>query len=470
MGAFISWINENMPQDDRQGEAQDEAKPQSLSGMVSTLVPVLVISAVYIIIFLFLRRSHRRFYAPRTYLGSLREEERSPELPSGFFNWFGTFWKIPDAYALQHQGLDAYLFLRYLRMCCVMTFVCACITWPVLFPVNATGGNGQSNLEILSYSNIKIQDSTQRNRLYAHTFIGWIVYGFIMYMITRESIFYINLRQAFLLNPQYAQRISSRTVLFTCVPKEYLNQARIRQLFSGAVKNVWIAGDTKKLEKVVEERDEVAMKLEKAEVKLLKIVNKERIKAEKKGGNHAEKAVSPRDTETGNIASRYIPDKKRPHHRLGPLGLIGKKVDTINWGRTELQRLIPEAEAAQAEYVSGKYDQVAAVFVEFHNQSDAQAALQVTTHHHALQMSPRYIGVKPSDVVWKSLGIPWWQLVIRRYAVYAIIAALVIFWAIPVGIVGIIAQVKTLQQLPGLTWIADIPNVSSLILSLISTD
>jgi hypothetical protein len=351
-----------------------------------------------------------------------------------------------------------------------MTFVCACITWPVLFPVNATGGNGQSNLEILSYSNIKIQDSTQRNRLYAHTFIGWIVYGFIMYMITRESIFYINLRQAFLLNPQYAQRISSRTVLFTCVPKEYLNQARIRQLFSGAVKNVWIAGDTKKLEKVVEERDEVAMKLEKAEVKLLKIVNKERIKAEKKGGNHAEKAVSPRDTETGNIASRYIPDKKRPHHRLGPLGLIGKKVDTINWGRTELQRLIPEAEAAQAEYVSGKYDQVAAVFVEFHNQSDAQAALQVTTHHHALQMSPRYIGVKPSDVVWKSLGIPWWQLVIRRYAVYAIIAALVIFWAIPVGIVGIIAQVKTLQQLPGLTWIADIPNVSSLILSLISTD
>lgn len=458
MGAFISWINENVPKQENQGEAQG-AKPQSLSGMVSTLVPVLVISAVYIVLFLFLRRSQRRFYAPRTYLGSLREDERSPELPGGFFNWVGTFWKIPDVYALQHQGLDAYLFLRYLRMCCVMTFVCLCITWPVLFPVNATGGNGQSQLEILSYSNIKIQDSTQRNRLYAHTFIGWIVYGFIMYMITRESIFYINLRQAFLLNPQYAQRISSRTVLFTCVPKEYLDQSRIRQLFSGAVKNVWIAGDTKKLEELIEERDKVAMKLEKAEVKLLKTVNKERIKTEKKGGNHAEKTVSPRDTETGNIASRYIPDKKRPHHRLGPLGLVGKKVDTINWGRTELQRLIPEAEAAQAEYLSGKYDQVAAVFVEFHNQSDAQAALQVTTHHHALQMSPRYIGIKPSDVVWKTLSIPWWQLVIRRYAVYAIIAALVIFWAIPVAIVGIIAQVKTLQTLPGLTWIADIPNV-----------
>ena len=41
--------------------------------MVSTLIPVLIVSAVYLIIFLVLRRSQRRYYAPRTYLGSLRE-------------------------------------------------------------------------------------------------------------------------------------------------------------------------------------------------------------------------------------------------------------------------------------------------------------------------------------------------------------------------------------------------------------
>jgi calcium permeable stress-gated cation channel len=344
-----------------------------------------------------------------------------------------------------------------------MTFVCACITWPILFPVNATGGNGNSQLEILSYSNIDIDNSP--NRLYAHTFVGWIVYGFIMYMITRECIFYINLRQAFLLNPQYAHRISSRTVLFTCVPPEYLDETRIRQLYSGAVKHVWIAGDTKKLDELIEERDKVAMKLEKGEIKLLKTVNKIRVKAAKKGGDHPEKSAVARDAETGNIAARYITDKQRPHHRLGPLGLIGKKVDTIQWARSELQRLIPEAEAAQADYLAGNYKKAGAVFVEFHNQSDAQAAFQVTTHHHALHMAPRFIGVKPSDVVWKSLSIPWWQLVVRRYAVYGIIAALIIFWAIPVGIVGIIAQVNTLRSLPGLTWIGDIPDVSSFLAS-----
>lgn len=41
--------------------------------MIATLAPVAVISAIYIAVFLVLRRSQRRYYAPRTYLGSLRE-------------------------------------------------------------------------------------------------------------------------------------------------------------------------------------------------------------------------------------------------------------------------------------------------------------------------------------------------------------------------------------------------------------
>ncbi|KAI6779888.1 uncharacterized protein J7T54_001976 [Emericellopsis cladophorae] len=460
MGNFISWIQTNLGDtpgsDSRQGDARSE-QPQSLSGMVSTLVPLLVISSIYIIIFLFLRRSKRRFYAPRTYLGALRESERSPELPRGLFNWFGSFWKIPDEYALKHQSLDAYLFLRFLRVCTAICFVSMIITWVVLFPVNATGGNGKSQLEILSYSNIDID--TEYNRFYAHTFVAWIVYGFIMYTITRECIFYINIRQAYLLTPQYARRISSRTVLFLSVPDDYLDEARLRTIFSNdAVKNVWIAGETKELDDLVEERDKVAMKLEKGTVKLLKAVNKERAKVAKKSGGQIAQG-SDQDAEHGNIAARWITDKKRPTHRTGPLGLIGKKVDTIEWGRSELHRLVPKTDAAQAEFIAGNYKKHNAVFVEFHHQSDAQAAFQVVSHHQVLHMAPKYTGVKPDEVIWKNLNIPWLQLIIRRYVAYFLIAIMVIFWAIPVGIVGIIAQVDTLKQLPGLTWIADIPQV-----------
>ena len=42
--------------------------------MVNTLVPVLLVSIAYIVLFLIFRRSQRRFYAPRTYLGSMRDK------------------------------------------------------------------------------------------------------------------------------------------------------------------------------------------------------------------------------------------------------------------------------------------------------------------------------------------------------------------------------------------------------------
>jgi hypothetical protein len=46
----------------------------SLAGFLATLIPTAAVAGVYILIFLVLRMSHRRFYAPRTYLGTLREQ------------------------------------------------------------------------------------------------------------------------------------------------------------------------------------------------------------------------------------------------------------------------------------------------------------------------------------------------------------------------------------------------------------
>jgi hypothetical protein len=46
----------------------------TLSGLVATLALTGLVALVYILIFLMLRRSNRRWYAPRTYLGTLREQ------------------------------------------------------------------------------------------------------------------------------------------------------------------------------------------------------------------------------------------------------------------------------------------------------------------------------------------------------------------------------------------------------------
>lgn len=379
--------------------------------------------------------------------------ERSPELPKSLIGWVVTFWKIPDVYALRHQGLDAYLFLRYLRVCVEICFVSICITWPILFPIHATGGNGKQQLELISYSNIDIEKNA--SRLYAHAVLAWVIYGFIMYTITRECVFYINLRQAFLLSPRVSKRLSSRTVLITCVPDEYLTERRIRSTFGDCVKSVWIHGNSLRINKLVKRRDKILMRLEMAETDFIRAANKRRIRM-------AKKAVK-RNENDGNsnqdLESTYPVDPTlRPRHRPT---LFGNKVDTIDWCRQQLERLIPEIVEEQRAWESGKFKKAPAVFVEFHTQYDAQIAYEGVTHHHALSMSPKAIGVRPGEVIWSNLTIPWWQIIIRQYLMYALVAVLIIFWAIPVGVVGIIAQVSVLQSLPFLTWIQMIPPVCS---------
>lgn len=276
-------------------------------------------------------------------------------------------------------------------------------------------------------------------------------------MIARESIFYVNLRQAYLLSPLYAHRMSSRTVLFTSVPEDFLNEAKLRKTFGKQVKNVWIASDCEKLEELVEERDKTAFKLEAAETKLIKLAGKARLKAVKKGVVLDDRARGDEEGESGSVASEWVEPKARPTHRLK--FLIGKKVDTINWCRSELERLIPEIDALQATERAHEGKLICSVFIEFYTQTEAQAAYQSLAHHEALHMSPRFIGVDPEQVIWKNLSINWASRVIRNIVTLTLVSLLIIFWSIPVGFVGIISNIDALiVKAPWLGWLHKIPS------------
>lgn len=359
---------------------------------------------------------------------------------------------------LQHNSLDGYFLLRYLKLSVVICFVGCCLTWPILFPINATGGGGQEQLNILSFANIE-----NKNRYYAHAFVAWIFIAFIFFMVTRESIYYINLRQAYLLSPLYASRISSRTILFQAVPGEYANEIRIRRMFGDELKNVWIASDAKKLEDMVDERVKLCLKLEGAETKLIKLANDARLKS-LKGNPGQEEPETPDNVEddysaeSGSAAARWVRPNDRPTHRLKPL--IGKKVDTINWCRDEIARLNPLIDADQIRYRAGEAPPRNAVFVEFWNQTQAQAAFQMVAHHQPLHMAPRVVGLSPEEVIWSNLGITWRTRTIRNILSIAFVVAMIIFWSIPVAFVGSISQISYLTQVaPFLDFINSCPQV-----------
>merc|ERR1711939_710155 len=367
--------------------------------------------------------------------------------------------KIPDTFVLQNQSIDAYLFLRFLKMEIVCCLVGACITFPVLFPINATGGAGQRQLDILSMSNVE-----NPWKFFAHAGCAWIFFGFIMYMIYRESIYYINLRQAYL---------PSRTVLFTSVPDEYLNERKLRDMLGSSVKHIWFPTDTKELDDMVDERNKVAYKLEGAETKLIKTAWKNKSKQEKaaaKKGDTPAANGEQLDAEhgtSGSIAGRWVAAKDRPTHKLK--FLIGKKVDTISWSREELERNVPKIQEEQAKHIAAKdVKKVCSVFVEFDSLREAQSAYQSLTHHRVLQMAPRYTGINPQDVIWSNLRIKGWERLIRYAATLAVVVALIIFWSIPVAFVGAISNLNYLLGIPAFSWLSFINDIPDVILGVVT--
>jgi hypothetical protein len=347
-----------------------------------------------------------------------------------------------------------------------------------------------------------------------------------MFMISRECIYYINLRQAYLLSPAYAQRLSSRTVLFTCVPRALLDERKIQKLFGDSVRNVWIPQDTKDLAGVVKEREQTAIRLEKAETALIRKANAARVKklglrkqvtvhgqprvASRKSshsssgkgdasGSIAEKQAKglqvteapgrfslpssePSDSPLceqvdtvddpdyihpygldpslpdvrGSVAAQWIPVEARPTHR--PLANYGRQVDTIRWTRLKLKELSTKIYRLRRDLKSGLGTPLCSVFVEFESQATAQAGYQILVHHRPLQMSPGYIGIRPNDVIWSTLRVPWWERIMRRFLFMGVITAAIIFWSFPSALVGLISNVGFLSSnVPFLKWIVLLP-------------
>ncbi|KAF2873533.1 hypothetical protein BDV95DRAFT_567216 [Massariosphaeria phaeospora] len=431
---------------DGQAGSNREQGSSSLSGLVSTLVPTLLSAVIFVTLFMIFRRYFRRLYAPRTYIDSLGEHRKTPAQSNSLFGWINDYRRIDDKYILDHQSIDGYLFVRFFKVLVGISLMGCLITWPVLFPINITGGGINQQLDKLSMSNV-----VDFKRYYAHALVSFLFLGLVMVVIARESFYAVNLRQAYRCSPWGASRLSSRTILFTSVPKA-ITQAALFEMFPG-VAHAWVASNCKKLQELVDDRDDTALKMEAAEIQLSRDANQNRIKAEK-----GKKAYKGEDAGEG---SQWLNPKDRPTHKLK--FLIGKKVDTIEYGRQHLAELIPKIQAEQDTHWKGKGDLVGAVFLEFDTQTHAQDAWQMMQTRKTKpnsKMQARQLGVQPAEVVWNNLRIGTAEHWVRWLLAASFITVMIVFFAIPVAFVGTVSQINYLtERFTWLEWINQIPSV-----------
>lgn len=250
--------------------------------------------------------------------------------------------------------------------------------------------------------------------------------------------------------PFYRSLPSSKVLLIDNVPDGILFEDSLRQLFPSA-KSIRITRDTKELQDVYEKREKLVNKLEGGFVKVLKKCTSMRTKAEKKD--------KPLPQPSENVGS-YIKENKLPKYKLKSIPFIGEKKKMFNEGFDELNEFNEKIDKMQSVYPDAFEDKVGSVFLEFPSHFEMQRAYQAIPYCEHFKKSRRSQSFMPNEVIWKNVGMGYVERKGKRTGAKAFLILMIIYWAIPVAVVGCISNINYLtEKVHFLRFINNMPSV-----------
>ncbi len=279
----MSLIPTNITTQDQSKAAQSEGI--SLPAFVASVAVSAGIFASLTTLFFILRNRITKIYIPRTFL--VPEDQRTEAPPSGLIKWILPVFQISNKHFIEKCGLDAYFFLRYLRMLLKIFIPLAFIVLPILLPLNAVGGKGTkpvpnnvsqrynvTGLDTLAWGNVPPEHT---NRYWGHFILAILVVILVCYISFDELRHYVHVRQTYLTSPQHRLQNSAKAVLITAIPEHLLSVEALCALFDifpGGLVNVWINRDYDELKDKVERRNKLVGALESAELHLIQKAKK----------------------------------------------------------------------------------------------------------------------------------------------------------------------------------------------------
>ncbi|CAN8303880.1 unnamed protein product [Cochlearia groenlandica] len=134
----------------------------------------------------------------------------------------------------------------------------------------------------------------------------------------------------------------------------------------------------------------------------------------------------------------------RPTNKTGFLGLLGKKVDSIEYYTELINKSVAELETEQKAVLAEKQQTAAIVF--FTTRVAAASAAQ-SLHCQMVDKWTVTEAPEPRQVLWTNLKIKMFSRLIRQYVIYFLVALTILFYMIPITFVSAITTLKNLQKL-----------------------
>ena len=414
----------------------DQQSGSSTSAFVSSLIFNLIIFAIFVGVFIALRNRYTGVYRPRAENKMLPEHLKAPPLERSAFGWLPDLLTRPKKFIIEQAGIDGYFFLRYLKLWSTIGVCSGLILWPILFAINATGGGGKSGFDIISYSN-----NTHKWRVFANLFCSWFFFGFVVYTIYSELVYYTSFRHNLQCTPFYSSLPSTKVLLIDNVNEDILNEESLRKLFPAA-QRVVISRDTTETGEKWEKRNKLIGKIEGAIITVISKCLKSKSKIDKKisKGKDVEIPTPP------NEVSSYLKESKLPKYKMKPI--IGESKRVFDEGIDELKELNVQLKDDQAKIkdIPENFDKTGSVFLEFLSQLELQRAYQAIDYAPQFRTSRKFQSFFPQEVIWKNVGTGFIQRKSKKTGAITFLTLMIIFWAIPVAVVGCISNINYLTE------------------------
>ncbi|KAI5449824.1 phosphate metabolism protein 7 [Naganishia albida] len=433
--------------------------PQFLSALVTGAAVVGALSAVFFL--LYRNPKLQRVYQARHELAP--DEKRPAALPRGIVPWWKTILTSPDKLIIEQNGLDAYFFLRFIKIFGLFLLVpYFLLTWIVLMPVSATKpNNGLSGLNRFTFGNV---GPNVQQRHVAHFLIAVLLILWTIYIIFREYQHFLVTRQSWLTSSTHQRLARARTVMLVNVPKDLMSGSTLRELagsitHSAAPVKVWLSREAKKIEDVYDERTKEHARLEAGEGKMLMQAVKN-VKKKKVPSSTSSSDPERTTTSADALIEKYLTPKQRSKvtWKQGFLGLIGRKMD-----REQSPAFIREKNE-ELERMRGDLDQFElgnVAFLRFKSQAEAHTFARCVNKDRERKLIKSGIEVVPEDIEWNNTSKNPYQRKIGGIISWALTIGLIIVWSIPVSFVGGVSNVDALCTTASwLAWICTIPKVA----------
>ncbi|KAJ8761912.1 hypothetical protein K2173_006514 [Erythroxylum novogranatense] len=410
------------------------------SSFLTSLVTSFLIFVVLMLLFTWLSRrpGNAVVYYPSRILKGLDPWEGGSATRNPLA-WMREAFSSTEQDIVNISGVDSAVYFVFLGTAFGILLLSGVVLLPLLLPIAATDdsikraqdttSNGTfGELDKLAMGNVRKRSS----RLWAFLISTYWVSFVSYYLLWKAYLHVSRLRANALMSPEV--RPEQFAILVRDVPSVTEGQT-IKEQVDSYFKDIYpqsyyrslIATDNKKVNKIYEELEGFKKKLA-----------------------HAE-AVYAESKKSGK------PEGSRPTTRTGFLGLVGKKVDSIEYCNEKINELIPKLEAEQKGTLREKQQPAALVF--FTSRVTAACASQSL---HA-QMVDKWMvseAPEPRQLIWPNLKIKFFQRQIRQYVVYVIVALTIFFYMIPIGFISALTTLDNLKKI--LPFIKPVVNIAVL--------